>query len=702
MDVLRILMREIFDFELTTPQIQRYIDSKTNSLKLGAVLRDPKLISNLAFRNAFKSTVGIYPSRQHANEFMEKARIDGDLDMKEYIIFLMDTIPLYKFINIDINALKDAKDKYIEELRDTSKVKEALATKFCYRFGIEKDYINPQEQLLNVFKNCMFHPEGYSRIKQINKGLARQTNKVPLDIPDVIDTINSYFKVSNDLIEYYELNNLNVFSGYWNPFTTPIEIPNLYTIFDTINYIVLMDSAFSRTILGTICIFWESGDMQKDNKLDILMKSCNNRDNKNVVLFKSIDLIESYTDKDIETDAHILHYNVYVPYLINFIPKLALNYILISEYLYPKTSVITTKTENSIYCCLYDGKYELENKLLLENLIPFDRYLTYDYNYEVVKEKIDQKHVYMIVKDNQDNSIIFNSEFTEHQWNAHISVICPYAAINTSGYHPRFNILLYDQFLLNYYKKNEQKLKELNVTKNAKNIVIMVDNRPNIFSVISLYLTMSNLKSKDWSCAVVCNNENIDFFKKYLGKNVEYITKFNYPSKKFSIDIYNDLLKNPIFWNTFSKYERALFVQDDGMILKTGLEDKFMEYDYVGAPWEKEWANQDPNKFIKDSINPELVGNGGVSLRNIKAMKTICEKYKYLSKQLHYDRIQQQPEDVFFSYCCVQEKLKLPDYEEAQDFSIEQVIKLGSLGIHKFWMYHSLEKVQEVFMSYLE
>jgi hypothetical protein len=698
-------MREIFDFELSTPEIQKYIDSKTNSLKLGSVLKDQRLLTNLSFRNAFKSTVGIWPSRQHAGEFMKIARLDGDLDMEQYMKFLISTIPLYQYINIDMNGLIKTKETYLAELRDTSKVKEALSIKFCNRFGIEQDYINPQDSLLNVFKNCMFHPEGYSRIKEINNGLAIQTNKVPLDIPEVIDTINSYFKLSNDLIEYYELNNLNIFSGYWNSFTQKDDINNGYTIFDTINYVVLLDSAFSRSILGTICVFWESGDIQKNNRLNLLLKASNNRDGKNVILFKSANLPEPY----IETDSHIIEYTVYVPYLMNFIPKLTSNYILISEYLYPRTSIITTRAENSIYCCLYNpnnlNNSIKENKPILANLVPFNRYVCYTDDYDIINEKVKEKNVYSLVYETaetkKENNIIFNNEFAEHQWTAHLSVICPFASIQTQGYHPRFNILLYDQFLLKYYEKNKDKLQNFNVTQNAKNVVIMVDNRPNIFSVISLYITMSNLKKGTWSCAVVCNNDNIDFFKKYLGNNVEYITKFNYPSKKFSIDIYNDLLKNPIFWNTFSKYERALFVQDDGMILKKGLEDKFFDYDYVGAPWEMKWATEDPNKFIKENVNPELVGNGGVSLRNIKMMKTICEKYRHLSKQLHYDRIQQQPEDVFFSYCCVKEKLRMPNYEDAQNFSTEQVIKSGSFGFHKFWMYHILGDVEGVFNSYL-
>lgn len=703
MEVLQILMREIFDIPLSVSDIKKFLDVKANSLKIGVVLRDPKLISNLSFRNTFKNCVGVWPSRQHSCEFMQKATLNGNLDIKEFAEFLTDALPLYKYLNIDIDGLTQSNEKYIAELRDINKVKDALALKFCYRFGIEQDVIDPQNSLLNVFKKCLFHPNGYDRIKQINIELAKKFGKPSLDIPDVPDTISTYYKVSSDIVNHYELNKLNIFSGYWNSFSKTTE--PAYTIFDTINYVTLSDSAFLRSLLGSICVFWESGDIEKNNRLNVLLKSCNNKDAKNIILFKSIELPEPY----LETDTYNVQYDVYSPYIMNFVSKLAANYILISEYLYPRTSIITTKAENSVYCCLYseDRKAispEIDNERILTNLVPFDRYVVYHSNYDVVKTKVEEKKIYVLVDEEPNTNkmdIIFNNEFAEHQWNAHLSVICPYGAIHSTAYHPRFNVLLYDQFIMRYYKDNKDKLQSLNSVKDAKNVVIMIDNRPNIFSVISIYITMSNLRQGDWSVAVVCNNDNIDFFKKYLGDKVEYITKFNYPSKKFSLEIYNDLLKSPYFWNTFSKYDKALFVQDDGMILKSGMEERFMKYDYVGAPWEKKWASQDPNKYIHEEINAELVGNGGVSLRNVRVMKTLCEKYKYLAKQLHYDKIQQQPEDVYFSYCCVKENKETPTYEEAQYFSSEQVINPDAFGFHKVWVYHHLSTIEALFNSYL-
>lgn len=59
--------------------------------------------------------------------------------------------------------------------------------------------------------------------------------------------------------------------------------------------------------------------------------------------------------------------------------------------------------------------------------------------------------------------------------------------------------------------------------------------------------------------------------------------------------------------------EFALVFQDDGFILNPGLwEDKFFEYDYIGAPW--------PD-YLGWNNHKNKVGNGGFSLRS----KKLCE-----------------------------------------------------------------------------
>ena len=85
----------------------------------------------------------------------------------------------------------------------------------------------------------------------------------------------------------------------------------------------------------------------------------------------------------------------------------------------------------------------------------------------------------------------------------------------------------------------------------------------------------------------------------------------------------------------------------------------FMEYDYVGAPWE----NGD-------------VGNGGLSLRRRSKMLEIAEKAPYDPPY---------GEDMFFSGAMGMVAVKKPTFEEAKRFSIETVYSEAAFGVHKAW-----------------
>lgn len=695
MEVIKIFLEEIYDFELSPAQINNYVDEKTNSLKMGNILKDPALFTNLAFRYLWKNTTGVYPSKRHAQIFMKEVKHNGDVDMNEFLAFLKNKIPIYAYINLDMDSLGNVKNIFLQELNQTVNVKKQLAIKFCYRYGIDQDVVDTKESLFGIFRKCVFHPMGYGRIRSLNRAFSRMFEKELLDIPDVPDTLVSYYKVSSDMIEHYELANLNVFTNFWNPFeyTTPQNT----TVFDAINYVISSDSNIFRMLLGSIVIYWDNGDGYVHDRVRHLINAANSKETqRNIVVFKHIDT----PDINHQTDYYYYKYAVAHRFLMNFIPKLASNYVLVGSDLYPQSPILCSKAENSLYYCLYE---EQDITVILPTYYNmFSRWMVSDKTKKIeISKLISDKHIYVIVDAIDEKNIVFNSDFQEHQWIAHFTESCPYNAMKKGGYTPKMNILLYDQFLLNYYLENRLNVDAFIPVKGHDNVVILVDNRPNIFSVISLYITMSNLNIATWSVVVVCNKHNIDFYKRFFGDKVEYITKFDLPSKKFAIDYYNDLLKSSTFWNSFTNYKKALFVQDDGMVLMRGMENEFLSYDYVGAPWRKEWATINPNKFLLENINPQLVGNGGVSLRDIKKMKFICEKYRHLALSLHYDMLQQLPEDVFFSKYSVLEEFNLPNYETAQKFASEQVCNVKSFAIHKFWVYVNLSDAERVFTQYL-
>ena len=111
--------------------------------------------------------------------------------------------------------------------------------------------------------------------------------------------------------------------------------------------------------------------------------------------------------------------------------------------------------------------------------------------------------------------------------------------------------------------------------------------------------------------------------------------------------------------------ETFLVFQTDTMInpRNSHLLQKFLKYDYVGAPWPWDWLQ---------------VGNGGFSLRKRSKMLGIIDTSPPYMGQY---------EDHFFSIGSKTVKPFKPSAEEAREFSIEQVYTPNSFGIHKAWIH---------------
>jgi len=127
---------------------------------------------------------------------------------------------------------------------------------------------------------------------------------------------------------------------------------------------------------------------------------------------------------------------------------------------------------------------------------------------------------------------------------------------------------------------------------------------------------------------------------------------------------YNTLLMGGDFWRRLLDYgcKYALIFQMDTILLNPNVES-FLEYDYVGAPWD--------NKF-----RGIVSGNGGLSLRHVETMLTITETCPANHGQLQF-------EDVFFSYWCKEKGYHVPTREIASHFSVETIFYETPCGMHK-------------------
>jgi hypothetical protein len=143
-----------------------------------------------------------------------------------------------------------------------------------------------------------------------------------------------------------------------------------------------------------------------------------------------------------------------------------------------------------------------------------------------------------------------------------------------------------------------------------------------------------------------------------------------------TVSQYNSLLTNKMFWNRLKAYDRVLIFQSDSMLLKK-IPSKFFDYDYVGAPWPFQLEG----------------GNGGLSIRNPKKMIDVIEKFPY---EFH----RHGNEDVYFSNHLPLAGGSLAPRQVCQQFSVESIFKLGTVGYHAIDKYLTPDQCQQIKNQY--
>jgi hypothetical protein len=310
------------------------------------------------------------------------------------------------------------------------------------------------------------------------------------------------------------------------------------------------------------------------------------------------------------------------------------------------------------------------------------------YNFLVYGANVQCKHQ-MLSKSKLLN-VLFSKDMFIKMWKDHLSFSCP----SKNPTHAQNNTLLFNEFLLTYIQKHGSSIPDTLCDKTEKNnTVFLIDNRNNPFSVISLYTALSNVEHNKWRFKVYTSKQSDSYYKRHVGHfaDVEVLDALN--TRNFDIDVYNDILKDTNFWKNVGG-EKALVIQDDGLVLRKGVE-KFLQYDYVGAPW----VDNQNNAHIKDHISSDLVGNGGLSLRDVKKCQLITAKYEQEKYDLFMNNYVAMPEDIYFVMCMNKEKYKIAPSRIAIDFSCEQVINNYSVGMHKAWCYHRKEIVDSLFTA---
>jgi hypothetical protein len=190
---------------------------------------------------------------------------------------------------------------------------------------------------------------------------------------------------------------------------------------------------------------------------------------------------------------------------------------------------------------------------------------------------------------------------------------------------------------------------------------------------------LTNLDER-WNFIVLHGTENEMFVKdilstKFIGHSGR-ITTINLGVPNMSIDEYSKFMMSKDFLNKIPT-EVFLIFQTDSMICANFKDNiyKFIQYDYVGAPWT--WKHPPWRSPQDPPTDTDPVGNGGLSLRRKSKMLEILDKCPITNGE---------PEDTYFALPCKEVKINKPTSELAKEFSMEMIYSENSFGVHKAWM----------------
>lgn len=197
------------------------------------------------------------------------------------------------------------------------------------------------------------------------------------------------------------------------------------------------------------------------------------------------------------------------------------------------------------------------------------------------------------------------------------------------------------------------------MTSLEKNIVVIVEPRKH---KAMRFVLQNLLENQDWDIQIFHGYDNKHYILDILDDLLYQKERIHLTLIKvdnLSIKDYNNLLTSKSFYDNILCTDMILIAQTDSMVCPGNyhLLEKFMEFEYVGAPWSLSHG----------------VGNGGFSLRRKDKILEMLEKCPYSKRE---------NEDIYFANGCKNFRLKKPKFDQAKWFSQEQIISGKSFGIH--------------------
>lgn len=245
------------------------------------------------------------------------------------------------------------------------------------------------------------------------------------------------------------------------------------------------------------------------------------------------------------------------------------------------------------------------------------------------------------------------------------------------------NRAIWDEFIDRTYPA-VRRLPQPNVPGESDKYVVMVE--PRRHNALEYVLrNVLHFLDDSWGLQIFSGTRNHEFIKA-ITVDWGLVHTEVLPVENLDTRAYNQLKKSSEFWERV-RGEHVLWIEPDCLLRRRGLE-RFLKFDYVGAPWRKEFA---ASAYCR-------VGNGGLSLRRVDAMREIAARANPEAELFAL-------EDVFF---CMNLQLanaqhpgryQLPSVDEAMTFAVESMFATDPVGLHKPWPYVTTDQLQVLLSS---
>jgi len=642
--------------------INYYWNGKT--IKFEELLNSSVVKLNCLFSYLWNAVFDTYPSKKDFEDFitgyvnkgndkwfLENITFDYNL-LNHFVSQRFMTLLRYGVLGVNMEEFRTMYDNCVLQLNSRKFIETMLIKKWKHRFNMYFNH-NETDTLLKTFLKLYIKSE-YSKHESINskdKKIVKSISGYTPDAISITDLDTQY--MSLDEIQQYIMHR-----------------DQRFILQLTTHNIVVYNS--SKSVLPQSCFETITSVSKKHTML--------------------LNIVDDNNNEKVNKD---FWYNITLPYF-RHIPKLCnkVLHVVSSIEAVPFHTICRAPKDNNL---LYIANTEINLSNCIQNVVKLKE--MYGLIMSSSKDFVSpQNSIYYLP---------FNRDYVGAIFKVYITYKCPYQHPSLSN-----NIVLYVSFLSLYidthYVDMTDILKNVEIKEHeCKNTVVLVDNRFNWLSVLSCIISMYNLwKNKMyWKLKIYTNTSNVDKYKNTLDKYFQNYVKVEkldeLDCELFHLETYNTIMKNPQFWNKLKqeKVEKCLIIQDDGVLVNGKTFETYMHYDYVGAPW----VDQPDNLYIRKHINPEMVGNGGFSLRDVAKMQEVCQTFEKEKHDLFFFDINEIPEDIYFVKYLLKIGANVPPKHIAKHFAIEQEPYEDDVcGFHKFWNYHRCNDVQNIFEKLLQ